>query len=832
MISRRSSRGSRTGACRPSAGAAAWLRAVVVALLAGEAAWAGGPVERYEVRAHDVTLEISAPRSDTIRVRAGRTTLPEDASWSVLPEVRRHREPMTLTRADSQIELRTTALVVRVNPDTLHVRIEDLAGHVILDDAPGRALVLSPAADGDAGAVELRKVMPPDEHYFGLGDKTGLLDRRGGAFALWNTDAGQFGESTDPLYKSIPFVLGVAESGRSFGLLFDDTWRSRFDFGRSEHDTLVIGAEGGPVDYYVLAAPDPKGVVEAYAALTGKAPLTPRWALGFQQSHYSYENESEALAVAHRLRDDRIPADVLYLDIDYQDRNRPFTVAPKAFPDLPRFVATLHAMDFETVLITDLHIAQAPGQDYAPYDSGAAQGLFLRRPDGSVYVGDVWPGPAVFPDFSRPAARDWWGTLYGGFVRDGVAGFWNDMNEPAIFNRRDKTMPLDTVHRIEEPGFRPRDASHAEMHNVYGMLNSRATYEGLRRLAPERRPFVLTRATFAGGQRYAAVWTGDNTSNWNQLRLSIAMLNNLGLSGFGYVGDDIGGFGGPAPSADLLTRWIEIGAFNPVFRDHYEKGKPAQEPWVGGPEHESIRRRFIEERYRLMPYLYALAEEYSRTGVPLMRPVFLEFPDQLARAQIAGGSATQFMLGPALLIAPAPEGESPAPYRINLPGQGWYDYWTGLRLPADVLTETPRLDHLPVLVRPGSILPKQPLTQSTQQTPTGALEVSVYPGPDCAGSVYWDDGISFAYQKGDYVRQTVRCHTGPVTLVEFAAREGRRPPWWKHVDLTVHGVTAAPRRVLLGRRTVPSRYDAGSQTLRLSLPDGADAARVRIENAP
>ena len=800
-----------------------FLALVAVGLLVPAAS--SGAVDHFQVDRDGLKLDISAPRDDIIRVRAGLHALPEDASWAVSASVRRELQPMSVSESGSTVVLRTRSLVVRLDRVTLHLMIEDVQGNVVLADAPGPSLVL------ERTHTRLRKLMPVDAHYFGLGDKTGPLDRRGGAFTLWDTDAFGFGEASDPLYKAIPFVLGVLETGRSFGLFFDSTWRSFFDFGKSERDTLSFGAEGGDVDYYVMAGPEPKSVVQAYAYLTGIAPLVPRWALGFQQSRYSYETEAEARAVVDRLRSDQIPADVLYLDIDYQDRNRPFTVSSKAFADLPRFVADLKTMDFHLVLITDLHIAAAPDQQYRPYDTGTSADVFLKRPDGSPYVAEVWPGKAVFPDFSRAPVRQWWGGLYRDFVGAGVAGFWNDMNEPAIFNVRDKTMPLDTVHRIDEPGFRPRAASHAEMHNVYGMLNSRATFEGLLSLTPEQRPFVLTRASYAGGQRYAATWTGDNTSSWNHLRLSVAMLNNLGLSGFGYSGDDIGGFAGAGPSAELLTRWIEVGAFNPIFRDHTAKGKPPQEVWVSGPEHEAIRKRYIEERYRLMPYIYALAEENSRTGIPLMRPVFLEFPLQLGKGQSLGGSADQFMLGPDLLVAPPPEWESPYAYEITLPGPGWYDYWTGLRQDATRFTETPRLEHLPVWVRPGAIVPRQALIQSTMQSPGGPLELSVYPGPDCQGQLYFDDGVSFAYRGGEYLRQSVRCQVeAQGTTVEFKDREGRYKPWWTQIELAIHGLASPPRGVRLGDTALPSQYDAASQTLRIRIPDQAGAARLTIDS--
>jgi len=786
-------------------------------------------VGRYEIVGNGVTLQLSAPRADILRIRAAAGALGEDASWAVAAGIRATTQPLSVTEDAAGITLDTGQLRARIDRHSLHLRIEDAAGRVVFEDAPGTSLSFgrSPLA---AAAPTLRLAMPDDAHYFGLGDKAGPLDRRGQSFALWNTDAGDFTPTTDPLYKSIPFLLVARESGSSAGLFVDTPWRSHFDFGRSERDTLVIGAEGGGVDCYVMTAPDPKGIVRAYAWLTGTPPLAPLWALGFQQSRYSYLDESAARGIADRLRAERIPADALYLDIDYQDRNRPFTVSKSAYPDLAGLVARLSAQDLRLVLITDPHIARAPDQGYAPYDSGLAQGYFVRGADGRPLVAEVWPGPAVFPDFTRPDVRSWWGGLYTDFVRAGVAGFWNDMNEPAIFQRRDKTMPLDAVHRIAEPGLAARDAGHAEVHNVYGMLNSRATYEGLLKLSPAQRPFVLTRASYAGGQKYAATWTGDNSSSWSHLRQSVPQLVNLSLSGFSLAGADIGGFAGSAASPDLLTRWIQVGAFTPLFRDHAAKEKPAQEPWVDGEAHTAIRRRYIEERYRLLPYLYALEEESSRSGLPLMRPVFLEFPSVLASGESLYFSQDQFMLGPDLLVAPPPDGESAGAYRIRLPGEGWYDYWTGQRVSGARLVETPRIDRLPVFVRPGTMLPRQGLVQSTRQRPQGPLQIDVYPGPDCGGQLYLDDGESFAYRNGDYLRQALHCRIGPQALaIDFDAREGRHRPWWTDITVIVHGQAGQPARIRLGTRTLAGDYDAAQGTLRIALPDLPAAASLRIE---
>jgi alpha-glucosidase len=788
------------------------------ALLTAGAAHAR-PADRYVVERGGVRLEITAPRADIVRIRAGHPALPEDASWAVAPAVRARRTPIDVAETADTVTLTTPALTVTLDRRRLAVTIADRAGHVLLADAPGEALAFA------GGGFRARKAMPQDAHYFGLGDKTGPLDRRGGAFTMWNTDSFGFGPATDPIYKSVPFVIGLEDDGTSFGLFLDNTWRSSFDFGKAERAAWSFGAEGGPLDYYVMAGSGPKDIVQDYAYLTGTPPLTPLWALGFQQSHWSYMTQGEAQGIADRLRRDRIPADVLWLDIDYQDRNRPFTVDRKAFPDLPGLVKSLAAQDLHLVTITDLHIARAPGEGYKAYDSGTAADIFVRKPDGQAYVGPVWPGPAVFPDFSRPKARAWWGEQFRPLVGMGVSGFWNDMNEPAVFETPTKTMPLDVRHRIEEPGFAPRTAAHAEMHNVYGMLNTRATYEGVLALAPDRRPFVMTRASYAGGQRYAATWTGDNVSNWAHLNLSTTQLVSLGLSGFAYAGDDIGGFAGDAPSPELLTRWIEVGAFNPIFRDHYQKDKPAQEVWVHGPAHEAIRRRYIEERYRLMPYLYALADENSRTGLPLMRPVFLDYPAVVGKGDHLGGTEQQFMLGPDLLVAPPPTPESPAGYVNPLPGPGWYDYWTGRRIAAATTPETPALDRLPVFVRPGAIIPRQPLVQATGQVPRGDLELAVYPGANCRGTLYFDDGVSFAYRRGVFLRQGVTCDAAHLT---FGAREGNWRPWWRGIAVSVHGWTGAAPRVSVDGRTVPATIDAATRTLRFTLPDMPRPASVAI----
>jgi alpha-glucosidase len=768
-------------------------------------------------------MEITALRDDVVRIRVGPAgDLPEDASWAVLPAARVSKVNVTPANDSQSLGFTTQQLRVQVERKSSRVIVKDLQGNVLQEDSPGW-----PAEFHDA-ALRIYKQMPEDEHYFGLGDKVGPLDRRGQAFTLWNTDAFGFQESTDPIYKSIPFFIAL-RAARATGVFFDNTWRSSFDFGKNQGGVYAFSAEGGALDYYVFYGPDAKRVLSTWAWLTGTTPLPALWTLGYQQSRYSYETEGQLRAVADKLRADRIPADALYLDIDFQQNNRPFTVDKQRFPHFSQMLADLKKQNLRVVTITDLHVANLPNGGYVPYDTGVAGDHFVMNLDGSVFVGPVWPGPSVFPEFTRQSTREWWGGLYKDFVSQGVAGFWNDMNEPAVFVPS-KTMPENQPHRIDEPGFKPRTASHLEIHNVFGMENCRATYEGLLKLSPDSRPFVLTRASYAGGHRYAATWTGDNSSTWNHLRLTTPMLLNLGLSGFAMSGADVGGFAG-TPQPDLLTRWIQLATFQPIDRNHTEKGSADQEPWVHGPEHENIRRRYIEERYRLLPYLYTTAEEMSRTGVPILRPLFLEFPnatpDNHPLDLDAGG---QFLFGPDLMVAPAPYPDGLRPYLVQLPAGDWYDYWTGAKVSSasqlSTLEVKPSLDTLPVYVREGAIIAMQSLVQSTMEVPQGPLILRVYPGKDCKGSVYQDDGLSRKYLNGEFLRVQFTCEaTTNSVKIHISAREGTFKPWWRQLRFEVYGMNLTSAYTVAG---VEAALDSDHNRVIFAVSDDGQARDLEL----
>jgi alpha-glucosidase len=792
--------------------------------------------------AEGLTLQITALRDDILRVRMWKgDAVPEDASWAVLPQARTSSVPIT-----PEANGFTTQLLRVSVSDHLLLTVTDLQGNILQKDA-------SPVL-WEGTRFTISKQRSFDDHFFGLGDKPGPLDRGGQAFTMWNTDAFGWQESTDPIYKTVPFFLDV-NRGRTLGVFLDNTWRSNFDFGRDDVYRYTFGAPNGPIDYYLIYGPEPKQVVTDWAWLTGPTPVPPLWALGFQQSRYSYFPESQLREIAQRMRKDRIPSDVLWLDIDFQHENWPFTVNQKAFPDFRGMVKDLAQEQFKVVVITDLHVAHQPNVGYAPYDTGLAGDHFVKNPDGSIYVGKVWPGPAVFPDFTRAQTRQWWGGLFKTFVDDGVAGFWNDMNEPAVFDGPGKTMPDDVQHRIDEPGFRKRTAPHLEIHNIFGMQNARGTYEGELALRPNERPFVMTRATYAGGQRYSTTWTGDNSSTWNHLRMTIPQLVNLGLSGFSLAGADVGGFAG-SPPPDLLTRWIELSAFQPIDRDHSAKGTRMHEVWVDGPEQENIRRHFIEERYRLMPYLYTVAEETSHDGLPINRPLFLEFPhatdDGSPYDLTTGGS--EFLFGRDILVAPNPSPEEVAPYTIHLPPGTWYDYWTGEQfrfnnlsgtldleqrdkvLAQKPLMVTPRLDQLPVYVRGGTILPIAPLTQSTVELPNGPLTLRVFPHAaevnivePCAGEVYTDDGHTFGYRTGEFARIHFSCSTAAdgSLHVEIAKQEGQWKPWWHEYRVEAVGWAPKANRASVDGKIVPLKKQDGRWGV--TVPMKTDPTQITLE---
>ena len=737
-------------------------------------------------------VSVTAVAPDIVRVRfnPGKRFDREHSYAIVNRELGDPRAAVKSGSRESQIV--TPALTVTVRHRPLRVVIADASGNELDADDAQHGMAYS------GRAVRVWKRLRDDEQVYGFGEKTGRLNKRGRqlggySYTMWNSDTFAYELDTDPIYVSIPFYM-VLRNGRAHGVFFDNTFRSNFDVGHTSQGLLSFGADGGELDYYVIDGPDPKRVIQRYTDMTGRMPMPPRWALGYHQCRYSYFPESRVRYIANSFRERKIPADVIWLDIHYLEGFNPFTWDPERFPDPARMVRDLAGDGFHVVPIIDAHPKKQPG--WSVYDSGLAGDHYVKNPDGTVYEAPVWPsdapknaGPSVFPDFSKPAARDWWGGLFKPFTDMGIRGIWNDMNEPAVFRTITGTMPLDVRHDNEG---QPTD--HREIHNVYGLLNSRATFEGLLRLQPDSRPFVLTRASFAGAQRYAAIWPGDNISSWSHLQATIPMLTGLGLSGVPFIGSDIGGFAG-APSAELYTRWLQTGVFYPFMRTHTTLGTPDQEPWSYGTMHEAINRRAIELRYQLLPHIYNVMHEASTTGLPAMRPLFLEFPEDAATWSMD----EQFMFGRDLLIAPVlREGELQRD--VYLPKGEWFDFWSGRRHEGGKPVPVPvTLDSTPVFVRGGAFVFRQPVIQHTGEMPGQPLEVHVYPAAASEGTLYEDDGETHAYRKDGFMRRTFRqARTADVSAtVEVSAPQGSYRP--KPRDLVFHvRWDGEPRNVTTG----------------------------------
>ncbi len=814
---------------RPATACGAFLLFAAISPPAA-AAWQNvGEVTRVERAGNAVVLATSAGATVAVSlvspsvVRVHVTPVGKPApyfSYAVMTGANAGIAPVVVDGAD-QVDLRAPGavhVVVQKRP-VLSIRIYDGSEHLVVGDDPARPLAFDPAN----GAVEASKLRTVGELYYGFGEVPLPLSRQQQFFAFWNTDAGNYPPGSGPIYQTIPFFiandLSAGERG-AYGLFFDNTWRSHFDMGASDPAHYSFGAAGGDLDYYVFtggAARSPAGVLRDYAALTGRGALPPLWALGYQQSRYSYTPQTKVEQIARTFREKKIPADVIYLDIDYMDGYRIFTWSPTNFPDARGMLSTLHGEGFHAVTIVD------PGvkvdDKYAVYASGRDAGIYVRDAAGNELHARVWPGVCAFPDFTDPKARAWWGNLYAKSLAEGVDGFWNDMNEPATFAAEDSTVPvtmfdasktfaLDVKHAGDgSPG------THARYHNVFGMQMARATQEGLRKLRPELRPLVLTRAGYAGIQRYAAVWTGDNIASWEHLALTVPMLTNMSVSGVPFVGADVGGFNG-TPTAELYTRWLQAAVLTPFLRTHSAIDTEQREPWTWGGDFERINRETIELRYRLLPYIYTLFAQSETDGMPPLRPLWFEYPRDAQAALVDD----EYLVGKDLLVAPVLH-EGSTKRRVYFPkGDGWIDWWDGSRHDGGTseFVVAP-LDRLPLFVRAGASVPTEPVIQHTGEAKAVPLTIVIARGGKGTSRIYEDAGDGYAYRKGES-RTIVVDQTDTGVDLRIPSNRG----FQRVAALEVVGLDAAPREVRIdGRVTTATRFDANTRRLHIALPSEA-----------
>lgn len=586
----------------------------------------------------------------------------------------------------------------------------------------------------DPHAFDVIKQMTGTEHFYGLGDKTGFMDKRHYSYEMWNTD------NPDPhmdhfkaLYKSIPFFITLTDT-HVYGIFLDNTCKSYFDMGQESEAYFYFGASGGNLDYYYIAGDSIPQVLQGYTYLTGTCPLPQRWTLGYHQSRWGYMYQEDMEEIVDGMRKLDIPCDAVHFDIDYMQDYKVFTWNKSRYHGDPAgYLKKIAAQGFKPVVINDPGVKKEEG--YYVYDEGIRNGYFAKTPEGQVYINAVWPGDAAFPDFGNPKVREWWGEKQEFLLKQGVRGIWNDMNEPASFNG---PLPADVVFTDEDHA-----ASHAQIHNVYGHFMAKAAYEGLKKL-DGRRPFVITRACYAGSQKYTTAWTGDNHSLWAHLQMAIPQLCNLGMSGMPFVGTDVGGFGSDT-TPELLARWVQVGCFSPLFRNHSAIGSRRQEPWQFGSEVLDIYRKYVKLRYQWIPYFYDLFYEEEKTGAPIMRPLVFQYEKDVS----ARTCNDEFMLGDRILAAPV-VCQGMTKRMVYLPEGDWYDYWTDERFtgPAWIVKDAP-LDVCPIYVKAGSIIPTMEPMAYVGEKPMDTLILDVYPGSGDFDH-YLDNGEDFAYRNGAY----------------------------------------------------------------------------------
>jgi len=597
---------------------------------------------------------------------------------------------------------------------------------------------------------------------YGTGEVTGKLIRNGETIKLWNTDNYKYiADNGKRLYQSHPWVLGVNADGSAFGIIADNTWKQQIDLS----DSIRFISEGPTFRLIVIQKNSPQEVIKELANLTGKMQMPPLWALGYQQSRYSYTPDTRIKSIADTFRLKKLPCDVIWMDIDYMDRFKIFTFNKITFPDPKGVNNYLHQNGFHSVWMIDPGVKVE--KDYFVYETGSKGDHWVQNADFKEFNGKVWPGQCAFPDFTRPETQLWWGDLYKDFMANGIDGVWNDMNEPSVFESKDGTMPENNWHR---GGGDLLPDIHLRYHNVYGMLMVKASLDGILKVNPDKRPFILSRSGYLGSSRYAATWTGDNCGTEEHMKMSIPMSLNLGLSGQPYSGPDLGGYA-LNTTADLFGKWIAMGVFFPFVRGHAEKGKYNKEPWAFGTEVENISRTALNRRYRLLPYYYTLFHEAAQTGMPVMRPVFFADPSDATLRK----EDQAFLIGNDLLIIPT-WAENP-----SLPKGIWRKF---------VFSDENLSDKFQanLKIKGGAIIPVGKIIQNTTEYNTDSLTlfVSLDKKGTARGTLYEDAGDGFGYQKGEYlITEFIAKQINKKVVVKVIPKEGRLKELKRHFRIVV-----------------------------------------------
>jgi alpha-glucosidase len=688
--------------------------------------------DTYELHTQNgIALRVQFVQENVIRFRyALKGVFEEDFSYAVVQQPANIK--VAILENEEEIVLSSKKMVCRIDKTSLKVKIEDDKKQAICEET--RGFYAESSILKGIYKVEISKKANADEVFHGLGDKACHINLRGTVYSNWCTDAFAFWRGSNEMYRAIPFYYSVGKQG-AYGIFMDNSYRSHFDFCKANSTETAFAADGGEMNYYFIYGEKPLHIAQSYTALTGVPELPPLWALGFHQCRWSYYPEKRVREVAKEFRDQKIPCDAIYLDIDYMNGFRCFTWNHDHFPNPKKLTDDLLAEGFQTVVMIDPGIKE--DADYHVFKEGVEQNRFVRRTDGTRFTGAVWPGDCAFPDFTNPKVRDWWGNLYKDlYIQDGVSGFWNDMNEPAVFEIKHSTAPDSVLH-----DFDGHPTNHAKAHNIYGLAMTRSSYEGFKTLRPEKRPFLLTRATYSGGQRYASVWTGDNCSSWEHLLMASVQCQRLSISGFSFCGTDIGGFAGEC-TGELMVRWLQLGAFHPVYRVHTmgnnavgnagvdeeavkeaeAKNRQDQEPWSYGAEFTKEAKAAIELRYQLLPNIYTAFYEYITHGTPMLQPLSFAYPNDNQLITVE----KDFLFGEKILVCPVVKARSRTQH-VQLPAGTWYHYQSAKQFAGQqsIKIKSP-IHQIPMFAKGGSIIFEQPVMQHVHEQPVTKLTMKVY----------------------------------------------------------------------------------------------------------
>lgn len=710
---------------------------------------------------NEVQLQISVVRDSVLRFRYTTDgSFPKDFSYAIDADAVRGYNHLEYTEEEDRYIIKTSKLALHITKANMHKTIYDLEGNIINQDEIGFHWEYSYEHGSDI--VKMSKFEQKLECYFGLGDKPTHFNLKGKRFENWVTDEYAFGKDRDPLYKAVPFYIGLHDN-IAYGIFFDNTFRTFFDFGQERRNVTSFWAQGGEMNYYFFYGPEMNEVITSYTDLTGKPELPPLWALGFHQSKWSYYPESNVREVTQKFRDLKIPCDAIYLDIDYMDGWRCFTWNKDYFPDPKGMVSDLAEQGFKTVAIID------PGikidKNYWVYQEALENDYFCKRADGPLMRGKVWPGECNFPDFTNPKVRKWWSGLYKELIQEiGVAGVWNDMNEPAVMEVPTKTFPLDVRHDYDG-----NPCSHSKAHNVYGMQMAKATYKGVKQFVFPKRPFIITRAAYSGTQRYSSTWTGDNVASWEHLWIANQQIQRMSVSGMSFIGTDIGGFA-EQPTGELFLRWIQLGIFHPFCRVHSSGDHGDQEPWSFDEDVTNITRKFIELRYKLLPYIYSTFRQYVTEGTPIIKPLVL-FDQEDHQTYYR---TDEFLFGDHILVCPILEPNARG-RRMYMPKGRWYNYWTHELVEGgkEVWVDAD-IDSIPMFIKEGGIIPKYPVQQYVGEKEFDEVELEVYFKEGKEESILYEDAHDgYDYRKGRFSFRTFKLTGKPKELIIQQHKEGK-----------------------------------------------------------